>query len=137
MPERFSPYRGDLLDYALISNGITYIQRAGRKEKQPGYVMPCNVTNVADYLELLIKRGIFVDLLTDQEVCNMTMAQFSREDILRYQGREEGEIIGELIGAVRTYQKLNVPHETARQYIMEEFGKSEKEADALLSAYWK
>ena len=67
----------------------------------------------------------------------MTMAQFSREDILRYQGREEGEIIGELIGAVRTYQKLNVPHETARQYIMEEFGKSEKEADALLSAYWK
>ena len=107
--------------------------------------MPCNVTNVADYLELLIKRGIFVDILTDQEVCNMTMAQFSREDILRYQGREEGEMIGELrgelrgelIGAVRTYQKLNVPQETARQYIMEEFGKSEEEADALLSAYWK
>ena len=95
--------------------------------------MPCNVTNVADYLELLIKRGIFVDILTDQEVCNMTMAQFSREDILRYQGREEGE----MIGAVRTYQKLNVPQETARQYIMEEFGKSEEEADALLSAYWR
>ena len=55
---------------------LAYIQRAGRKEKQSGYVMPCNVTNVADYLELLIKRGIFVDLLTDQEVCNMTMAQF-------------------------------------------------------------
>ena len=42
-----------------------------------------------------------------------------------------------MIGAVRTYQKLNVPQETARQYIMEEFGKSEEEADALLSAYWR
>ncbi len=63
-----------------------------------------------------------------------------RYDILLYQGREEGEIIGELrgelIGAIRTYQKLNVPLETARQYIMEEFDKSAEEADALLSAYW-
>ena len=71
----------------------------------------------------------------------MTMAQFSREDILRYQGREEGweegREEGEMIGAVRTYQKLNVPQETARQYIMEEFGKSEEEAEALLSAYWR
>ncbi len=62
----------------------------------------------------------------------MTMAQFSRDDILLYQGREEGE----MIGAIRTYQKLNVPFETARQYIMEEFDKSAEEADALLSAYW-
>ena len=74
----------------------------------------------------------------------MTMAQFSRDDILLYQGREEGreecemigELRGELIGAIRTYQKLNVPFETARQYIMEEFDKSAEEADALLSAYW-
>lgn len=74
----------------------------------------------------------------------MTMAQFSRDDILLYQGREEGreegemigELRGELIGANGTYQKLNVPFETARQYIMEEFDKSAEEADALLSAYW-
>ena len=56
-----------------------------------------------------------------------------RYDILLYQGREEGEIIGELrgelIGAICTYQKLNVPFETARQYIMEEFDKSAEEAD--------
>ena len=65
-PERFAPYQGDLLDYALTANGITYIQRAVKKEKQGSYVMPANVSSVADYLGLLIKRDIFVDLLTDK-----------------------------------------------------------------------
>ncbi|EOS34682.1 hypothetical protein C804_01515 [Lachnospiraceae bacterium A4] len=64
-PERFASYQGDLLDYALTANGITYIQRAAKKEKQNKYDMPDNVTSVADYLELLIKRDIFVDLLTE------------------------------------------------------------------------
>ena len=136
-PERFAPYQGDLLDYALTANGITYIQRAVKKEKQGSYVMPANVSSVADYLGLLIKRDIFVDLLTDKEVCNMTMAQFSRDDILLYQGREEGERIGELRGVIRTYQKLGIPLETARQYIMKEFGTNAAEAEELLRTYWK
>ena len=140
-PERFAPYQGDLLDYALTANGITYIQRAVKKEKQNQYDMPDNVTSVADYLELLIKRDIFVDLLTDKEVCDMTMAQFSRDDILLYQGREEGreegERIGELRGVIRTYQKLGIPLETARQYIMKEFGTNAAEAEELLRTYWK
>ena len=140
-PERFAPYQGDLLDYALTANGITYIQRAVKKEKQNQYDMPDNVTSVTDYLELLIKRDIFVDLLTDKEVCDMTMAQFSRDDILLYQGREEGreegERIGELRGVIRTYQKLGIPLETARQYIMEEFGTNAEEAEELLRTYWK
>ncbi len=140
-PERFAPYQGDLLDYALTANGITYIQRAVKKEKQNQYDMPDNVTSVTDYLELLIKRDIFVDLLTDKEVCDMTMAQFSRDDILLYQGREEGreegERIGELRGVIRTYQKLGIPLETARQYIMKEFGTNAAEAEELLRTYWK
>ena len=140
-PERFAPYQGDLLDYALTANGITYIQRAVKKEKQNQYDMPDNVTSVTDYLELLIKRDIFVDLLTDKEVCDMTMAQFSRDDILLYQGREEGreegERIGELRGVIRTYQKLGIPLETARQYIMEEFGTNAEETEELLRTYWK
>ena len=140
-PERFAPYQGDLLDYALTANGITYIQRAVKKEKQNKYDMPDNVTSVADYLELLIKRDIFVDLLTDKEVCDMTMAQFSRDDILLYQGREEGreegERIGELRGVIRTYQKLGISLETARQYIMKEFGTNAAEAEELLRTYWK
>ncbi len=131
--ERFASYQGDMLDYALTANGITYIQRAVKKEKQNQYVMPNNVFSVADYIELLVKRDIFVDLLTDKEVCDMTMAQFSRDDILLYQGREEGE----KIGAIRTYQKLGIPPETARQYIMEEFGTNAEEADELLRTYWK
>ena len=135
-PERFAPYQGDLLDYALTANGITYIQRAVKKEKQGSYVMPANVSSVADYLGLLIKRDIFVDLLTDKEVCNMTMAQFSRDDILLYQGREEGERIGELRGVIRTYQKLGIPLETARQYIIEEFGTNAEETEELLRTYW-
>ena len=135
-PERFASYQGDL-DYALTANGITYIQRAVKKEKQNQYDMPDNVTSVADYLELLIKRDIFVDLLTDKEVCDMTMAQFSRDNILLYQGREEGERIGELRGVIRTYQKLGIPLETARQYIMKEFGTNAAEAEELLRTYWK
>ena len=51
--------------------------------------MPINVSTVAEYLALLIERNIFVDLFTDKEVCDMTMAQFSRDDMLIYQGREE------------------------------------------------
>ena len=67
----------------------------------------------------------------------MTMAQFSRDDILLYQGREEGERIGELRGVIRTYQKLGISLETARQYIMKEFGTNAAEAEELLRTYWK
>ena len=79
----------------------------------------------------------------------MTMAQFSRDDILLYQGREEGRAegreegreeglrIGELRGAVRTYQKVGVPYETAREYIMEEFRVDAAEAEEFMRTYWK
>ena len=60
--------------------------------------MPINVSTVAEYLALLIERNIFVDLFTDKEVCDMTMAQFSRDDMLIYQGREEGREEGKAEG---------------------------------------
>lgn len=104
----------DLRNYALTANGVTYMQRAAKDGKQEKYRMPENVAAVAEYLDLLIKRKIFVELLTDKEVCDMTMAQFSRDDMLIYQGREEGreeeraeaviellEEVGELPGALR------------------------------------
>ena len=74
-------------DCALVANGITYMQRAGNDAR---YTVPTNISTVAEYLQLVLDRGIFVDLLSDKEVCDMTMAQFSRDDILIYQGREEG-----------------------------------------------
>ena len=69
-----------------MANGITYMQRT----ENAGYTVPVNVSTVANFLQLMLDRGIFVDLLSDKEVCDMTMAQFSRDDILIYQGLEEG-----------------------------------------------
>lgn len=86
-PERFMHYEGDMQNYALTANGITYMQRSERNEK---YIKPVNISSTEEYLGLLLERGIFVDLLSDKEVCDMTMAQFSRDEILIYQGREEG-----------------------------------------------
>lgn len=110
LPDRFQSYENDLRNYALTSNGVTYMQRAAKDGKQEKYRMPKNVAAVAEYLDLLIKRKIFVELSTDKEVCDMTMAQFSRDDMLIYQGREEEraeaviellEEVGELPGALR------------------------------------
>lgn len=93
LPERFAGYDNDIRDYALVANGITYMQRVGNETK---YTAPGNVAGVAGYLELLLIRGIFVDLLSDREVCDMTMAQFSRDDILIYQkaGKKAGKKVG-------------------------------------------
>lgn len=141
IPERFEPYAGDMRDYALTANGITYMQRAAKDEAQQEYLMPRNISTVVEYLDLLINREIFVDLLNDKEVCDMTMAQFSRDDILIYQGREEGREEGmeegEVKGAIRTYKKLGVTLEDAKRYIMDEFHKSEEETDELIKKYWK
>jgi len=78
-----------------------------------------------------------VDLLSDKEVCDMTMAQFSRDDILIYQGLEEGREEG-LEEGIRAFildkmedgiaesviiQKLRrhftLDEKTARQYYMQ------------------
>lgn len=86
LPERFEGYDSNMRNYALVANGITYMQRT----ENAGYTVPVNVSTVANFLQLMLDRGIFVDLLSDKEVCDMTMAQFSRDDILIYQGIEEG-----------------------------------------------
>ena len=86
LPERLEGYDSNMRNYALVANGITYMQRT----ENAGYTVPVNVSTVANFLQLMLDRGIFVDLLSDKEVCDMTMAQFSRDDILIYQGIEEG-----------------------------------------------
>ena len=85
LPQRFAPYDNDLRNYALVANGITYMQRTMRNNQ---YTLPRNISTVAEYLELMLKREIFADLLSDKEVRDMTMAPFSRDDILiRRSGR--------------------------------------------------
>ena len=43
----------------------------------------------------------------------------------------------EIVGAIRAYQRMSLSQENAKQYIMEEYQKSEEEAEALLEEYWK
>lgn len=106
-------YRERILLYALTANGITYMQRAGKTGK---YTKPINISTVAEYLELLLDRGIFVELLSDREVCDMTMAQFSRDDILIYQGREEGKAED----TIELLEEIGELSENLREFIMKE-----------------
>ena len=112
---------GNKENYALIANGITYMQRIGKDKK---YIKPANVSSMAEYLEMMLERGIFVDLLSDKEVCDMTMAQFSRDDILLYQGREEGREEGKAQeraeAVLELLEEIGEPSETLRNYIMKQ-----------------
>ncbi|MDE7031234.1 MAG: hypothetical protein K2P63_14915, partial [Lachnospiraceae bacterium] len=117
---------------------VTYIQRAVR-EKDSGnkkYVMPANVTGVAGYLNLLMERNVFVDLLSSKEVCDMTLAQFSRDDMLIYQGREEGRR-AEREEAVRNLAELSrslgQTYENTKSMIVKKYpDMDETEVDAIL-----
>lgn len=95
VPERVREYSNTLMNYALTANSLTYVQRALNDEKKR-YSMPKGIKNTVDVIQLLKDRGIFVELLSDKEVCDMTLAQFSRDDILIYQSREEGREEGAL-----------------------------------------
>ena len=108
---------GNKENYALIANGITYMQRIGKDKK---YIKPANVSSVAEYLEMMLERGIFVDLLSDKEGCDMTMAQFSRDDILIYQGREEGKAEGKAEAVLELLEDIGEPSEMLRNYIMKQ-----------------
>ncbi|MGN0389458.1 MAG: hypothetical protein ACI4L2_01495 [Wujia sp.] len=66
---------------------------------------------LADLFQLLISRGVFVDLFQDKEVCDMTVAQFSRDDMLLYQGREEGLEQGREEGIRLTKSVLRLDNE--------------------------
>lgn len=90
LPDRFGGFEGDLLDYAITANALTYVQRALKKADVENYPLPSKINSPADLFTLLMTRGVFVDLFEDKEVCDMTVAQFSRDEMLLYQGREEG-----------------------------------------------
>ena len=81
---------------------------------------PANVSTVAEYLEMMLEKGIFVDWLSDKEVCDMTMAQFSRDDILIYQGREEGKAQERAEAVLELLEDIGEPSETLRNYIMKQ-----------------
>ena len=43
----------------------------------------------------------------------------------------------EISGAILAYKKIGVSQEDTKQYIIEEYQKSEEETDELLKEYWK
>lgn len=105
------------------------MQRTG---KGAGYEVPENVSTVAGFLQLMLDRGIFVDLLLDKEVCDMTMAQFSRDDILIYQGREEG-----LRAFILDKVEDGVPESTIIQKLHKHFAMDENTARKYYRVYVK
>ena len=85
------PNMGDLLNKDMIEDVFNIeVEQASLKE--------CDIIAIGstldhtmystDMIQRLKERGIFVDLFSDKGVCDMTMAQFSRDDILLYRGRE-------------------------------------------------
>lgn len=50
----------------------------------------------------------------------MTIAQFSRDDILIYQGREEGKAEGKAEAVLELLEDIGEPSEKLRNYIMKQ-----------------
>lgn len=133
LPDRFYTYRGDLLDYALTANALTYVQRALKGKDRVKYLLPDGITSPADLFQLLIERGVFVDLFQSKEVCDMTVAQFSRDDMLVYQGREEGREEGRQEGIRLTKSVIRLDEEGyAISDIATELRISEEEVKRIL-----
>ena len=56
---------------------------------------------------------------------------------IREEGKLEGRLEGEIIGVIRSDKRRGVSKENTIQYLMEEYQKSEAEADNLIKMYWK
>ena len=88
VPERFILLDDTVLKYALTSNSLKYMMMLEKGHKI--LKRPDNIHTVEDLCELLKARDIFVEIFSDKEARNMIAAQFSREDMIRYAGWEEG-----------------------------------------------
>ena len=59
----------------------------------------------------------------------MTVAQFSRDDILKYGAREEGRQEGSILGTIKTLKKLGHSKAQIVEYIIGEFSLGKEEAE--------
>lgn len=106
LPDRLVVYslkENELLQYGISAASITYIQRAMRRQN---YQMPKRITSVELMIDELKNRGVLRELFQRKEVCDMTIAQFSRDDILRYSGIEEGRIEGRMEGRMEAQKEM-------------------------------
>ncbi len=115
LPQRlqsFNLVENELLQYAVSAASITYIQMAKRQADSKDniiYQLPEKIRSIAEMIALLIERNVLKALFVRKEVCDMTIATFSREDILRVsfreEGREEGRILEKRDMAINLYKQ--------------------------------
>lgn len=85
---RFVDYeKEDLFWYGVFANCATYLQRM-KKDNQ--LEKPKQTQTIWELCQLFLKRGVFTDLFESKEVCNMAVVQYSREEQLKWIGKEEG-----------------------------------------------
>ena len=125
-PERFEKYNTELFQYALAANSITYIQRTISNERLK---KPKNVNDVAEVIKLLTERGILLKEFAKKEVCDMTVAQFSRDDILKYGAREEGREEGSILGTIKTLEDLDYSDLQIVGYLIDKCKLEKEEAE--------
>lgn len=52
--------------------------------------MPSKIKDIKALFQLFLERGILKDLFEKKEVCEMAVVQYSRDEQLKWIGREEG-----------------------------------------------
>lgn len=52
--------------------------------------MPSKIKDIKALCQLFLERGILKDLFEKKEVCEMAVVQYSRDEQLKWIGREEG-----------------------------------------------
>ena len=90
---------------------------------------PQNVNNVAEVIKLLTERGILLKEFAKKEVCDMTVAQFSRDDILKYGAREEGREEGSILGTIKTLEDLDYSDLQIVGYLIDKCKLEKEEAE--------
>ena len=136
IPSRLSGNHGSLSNYGFTANSLTYVQKGMGEGNR--VELPEGIRNTADMIQRLKDRGIFVDLFSNKEVCDMTIAQFSRDDILIYQGREEGREEGRELEVFASVQEGDYGIERGAQKLnlsVQEFEQKMKEAGYKVPVY--
>jgi hypothetical protein len=128
LPRRLSKYKDTaLLNYALFANGSKYLQMCG---KDPELTKPKSVATVLELCKLFEKRGIFVDLFTRKEVCQMAVLDFSRDEMLKWAGKEEG-----IQALVEAFSEDGYSEDAIKNKLVRKFDLTEQDAKEYVEMY--
>lgn len=135
IPARFEAYReGDLFWYALFTNCATYLVKKDKYKT----TIECKIKTIPQLCAMFLEREIFMDLFERKEVCEMAVIQYSRDEQLRWEGREEGLEEGREEGIFNTIsilEDLGVTKTLILSKLQEKYQLSESQARELLEKY--